>query len=90
MLGQQETLRHPVSQTLRYKIMGYLCKSRLAANTFPAMIQVFFDCLYGKKKQQSSYLLINILVNIYHFFMIVKVLQQIQNCKIKECGLFNG
>ncbi|CAB4480178.1 ARM repeat-containing protein [Rhizophagus irregularis] len=45
--GQQETLRHPASQSLRYKIMGYLCKSRLAANTFPAMIQVSFDCLYG-------------------------------------------
>jgi proteasome component ECM29 len=50
LLGQQETLRHPSSQSLRYKIMGYLCKSRLAANTFPAMIQVSFDCLYGEER----------------------------------------
>ncbi|GBC07937.1 hypothetical protein RclHR1_00780017 [Rhizophagus clarus] len=52
--GQQDTSRHPGSQTLRYKIMSYLCKSKLAANTFPAMIQVSFDCLYGPTTNVKS------------------------------------
>ncbi|CAG8551871.1 6468_t:CDS:10 [Diversispora eburnea] len=42
-----ETFREPASPTLKFKIMNYLCKSQLATNTFPAMLQVSFDCLYG-------------------------------------------
>ncbi|CAG8534937.1 9628_t:CDS:10 [Funneliformis mosseae] len=43
----QQLRRLPASPSLKYKIMGYLCKSKLATNTFPALIQVSFDNLYG-------------------------------------------
>ncbi|CAJ0835750.1 10586_t:CDS:10 [Entrophospora sp. SA101] len=45
--AQQDLIRQPASATLKYKIMNHLCKSSLATNTFPAMLQVSFDCLYG-------------------------------------------
>ncbi|CAI2172736.1 418_t:CDS:10 [Funneliformis geosporum] len=43
----QQIRRQPASPSLKYKIMSYLCKSKLATNIFPALIQVSFDCLYG-------------------------------------------
>ncbi|CAG8524233.1 10813_t:CDS:10, partial [Cetraspora pellucida] len=46
---QQETLQQPASPALKLKIMGYICRSKLATNTFPFMLQVAFDCLYGPK-----------------------------------------
>ncbi|CAG8450545.1 14056_t:CDS:2 [Dentiscutata heterogama] len=36
------------SQSLKSKTMSYLCKSKLAANIFPAMLHVSLDCLYSK------------------------------------------
>ncbi|RIB22041.1 proteasome stabiliser-domain-containing protein [Gigaspora rosea] len=44
---QQKTMQQPASPTLKLKIMGYICRSKLATNTFPSMLQVAFDCLYG-------------------------------------------
>ncbi|CAG8805557.1 1893_t:CDS:10, partial [Gigaspora margarita] len=41
------------SQSLKAKIMDYLCKSMLAANTFPAMLHVSFDCLYSPKTDEN-------------------------------------
>ncbi|KAF0364781.1 ARM repeat-containing protein [Gigaspora margarita] len=49
--GQQELLCQ--SQSLKAKIMDYLCKSKLAANTFPAMLHVSFDCLYSPKTDEK-------------------------------------
>ncbi|CAG8816591.1 15900_t:CDS:2, partial [Gigaspora rosea] len=43
---QQKTMQQPASPTLKLKIMGYICRSKLATNTFPSMLQVAFDCLY--------------------------------------------
>ncbi|CAG8760942.1 15425_t:CDS:2, partial [Racocetra persica] len=43
---QQETSQQPASSALKLKIIGYLCRSKLATNTFPSMLQVAFDCLY--------------------------------------------
>ncbi|CAG8647142.1 39640_t:CDS:10 [Gigaspora margarita] len=43
--SQKESLCQ--SQSLKSKIMEYLCKFKLAANTFPAMLHVSFDCLYS-------------------------------------------
>ncbi|KAF0475798.1 ARM repeat-containing protein [Gigaspora margarita] len=37
------------SQTFKFEIMCYLCKSKLSANIFPSMLQVSFDCLYSHK-----------------------------------------
>ncbi|KAF0536892.1 ARM repeat-containing protein [Gigaspora margarita] len=37
------------SQSLKSKIICYLCKSKLAANIFPSMLHVSFDCLYRTK-----------------------------------------
>ncbi|CAG8797487.1 22600_t:CDS:10, partial [Gigaspora margarita] len=37
------------SQTFKFEIMCYLCKSKLSANIFLAMLQVSFDCLYSPK-----------------------------------------
>ncbi|RIB29354.1 hypothetical protein C2G38_2155620 [Gigaspora rosea] len=37
------------SQSLKFEIMCYLCKSKLAANIFPFMLHVSFDCLYSPK-----------------------------------------
>ncbi|KAF0342510.1 ARM repeat-containing protein [Gigaspora margarita] len=48
---QQELLFQ--SQSLKAKIMDYLCKSKLAANTFPAMLHVSFDCLYSPKTDEN-------------------------------------
>ncbi|RIB01365.1 hypothetical protein C2G38_1013031 [Gigaspora rosea] len=33
--------------------MDYLCKSKLAANTFPTMLHVSFDCLYSPKTNEN-------------------------------------
>ncbi|KAF0469199.1 ARM repeat-containing protein [Gigaspora margarita] len=44
---QEESLCQ--SQSLKSKIMYYLCKSKLAANIFPSMLHVSFDCLYSPK-----------------------------------------
>ncbi|CAG8491456.1 23295_t:CDS:10 [Gigaspora margarita] len=49
--SQQELLFQ--SQSLKAKIMDYLCKSKLAANTFPAMLHVSFDCLYSPKTDEN-------------------------------------
>ncbi|KAF0459896.1 ARM repeat-containing protein [Gigaspora margarita] len=48
---QQELLFQ--SQSFKSKIMDYLCKSKLAANTFPAMLHVSFDCLYSPKTDEN-------------------------------------
>ncbi|KAF0459895.1 ARM repeat-containing protein [Gigaspora margarita] len=48
---QQELLFQ--SQSLKVKLMDYLCKSKLAANTFPAMLHVSFDCLYSPKTDEN-------------------------------------
>ncbi|KAF0437381.1 ARM repeat-containing protein [Gigaspora margarita] len=48
---QQELLFQ--SQSLKAKIMDHLCKSKLAANTFPAMLHVSFDCLYSPKTDEN-------------------------------------
>ncbi|KAF0364780.1 ARM repeat-containing protein [Gigaspora margarita] len=48
---QQELLFQ--SQSFKAKIMDYLCKSKLAANTFPAMLHVSFDCLYSPKTDEN-------------------------------------
>ncbi|KAF0459894.1 ARM repeat-containing protein [Gigaspora margarita] len=48
---QQELLFQ--SQSLKAKIMDYLCKSKLAANTFQAMLHVSFDCLYSPKTDEN-------------------------------------
>ncbi|KAF0534067.1 ARM repeat-containing protein [Gigaspora margarita] len=44
---QKESLYQ--SQSLKFEIMCYLCKSKLAANIFPFMLHVSFDCLYSPK-----------------------------------------
>ncbi|KAF0459893.1 ARM repeat-containing protein [Gigaspora margarita] len=41
------------SQSLKANIMDYLCKSKLAANTFPAMLHVSFDCLYSPETDEN-------------------------------------
>ncbi|CAG8615011.1 927_t:CDS:10 [Gigaspora margarita] len=43
--SQKESL----CQSLKSKLMFYLLKPKLAANTFPSMIHVSFDCLYNPK-----------------------------------------
>ncbi|RIB13602.1 proteasome stabiliser-domain-containing protein [Gigaspora rosea] len=48
-IGQKETLRQ--SQSLKSKIMYYLCKSKLAANIFPEMLHVSFDSLFSPKTE---------------------------------------
>ncbi|RIB00495.1 proteasome stabiliser-domain-containing protein [Gigaspora rosea] len=48
---QQELLFQ--SQLLKAKIMDYLCKSKLAANTFPVMLHISFDCLYSPKTDEN-------------------------------------
>ncbi|CAG8514857.1 9981_t:CDS:10, partial [Dentiscutata heterogama] len=40
------------SQSLKSKIMDYLCKSKLAANLFPEMLHVSLDCLYSPKTEE--------------------------------------
>ncbi|RIB05640.1 hypothetical protein C2G38_2253693 [Gigaspora rosea] len=37
------------SQSLKFEIMCYLCKSKLAENIFPSMLHVSLDCLYSPK-----------------------------------------
>ncbi|CAG8772541.1 12813_t:CDS:10, partial [Gigaspora margarita] len=49
--SQQELLFQSLS--LKAKIMDYLCKSKLAANTFPGMLHVSFDCLYSPKTDEN-------------------------------------
>ncbi|RIB13601.1 hypothetical protein C2G38_2197380 [Gigaspora rosea] len=44
---QKESLLQ--SQSFKSKIMYYLCKSKLAANIFPEMLYVSFDCLFSSK-----------------------------------------
>eukprot|EP00742_Colponemidia_sp_Colp-10_P007011 GILJ01007524.1.p1 GENE.GILJ01007524.1~~GILJ01007524.1.p1 ORF type:complete len:1751 (-),score=318.07 GILJ01007524.1:100-5130(-) len=39
--------RVPASVPLRIKLVGQLCRSIVAANTFPSAIQVIFECLFG-------------------------------------------
>ncbi|KAF0561749.1 ARM repeat-containing protein [Gigaspora margarita] len=46
---QKESLRQ--SQSLKLKVMHYLCKSKLAANIFPEMLHVSFDCLFSPKTE---------------------------------------
>ncbi|CAG8478564.1 8345_t:CDS:10 [Dentiscutata erythropus] len=36
-------------QSIKFEIMSYLCKSKLAANIFPFMLHVSFNCLYSPK-----------------------------------------
>ncbi|KAF9951012.1 hypothetical protein BGZ72_007436, partial [Mortierella alpina] len=47
--GQEEVFRQPSSNAVKLKIMGYLTKSKTASESFPAALQVSFDCLYGPK-----------------------------------------
>ncbi|CAG8560528.1 38002_t:CDS:2, partial [Gigaspora margarita] len=47
--GQKESLHQ--SQSLKSKVMHYLCKSKLAANIFPEMLHVSFDCLFSPKTE---------------------------------------
>ncbi|XP_030852041.1 proteasome adapter and scaffold protein ECM29-like [Strongylocentrotus purpuratus] len=44
---KQEDKRSPVGTRTRLKLFPYLLRSRLAADQFPACVQVIFDCLYG-------------------------------------------
>ena len=41
-------LRMPANAAVKCKILAFLLKSAKAANTFPSMIQVIFDALYGE------------------------------------------
>ncbi|CAG8536273.1 15292_t:CDS:10, partial [Gigaspora margarita] len=50
-VGEKESLCQ--SQSLKLEIMCYLCKSKLAANTFPFMLHVSFDCLYSPKTDEN-------------------------------------
>ncbi|GJJ74422.1 proteasome component ECM29 [Entomortierella parvispora] len=47
--GQESIFRQPSSNIVKLKIMGYLSKSKTAAESFPSALQVSFDCLYGPK-----------------------------------------
>ncbi|KAF9574748.1 hypothetical protein EC968_005534 [Mortierella alpina] len=47
--GQEEVFRQPSSNTVKLKLMGYFAKSKAASESFPAALQVSFDCLYGPK-----------------------------------------
>ncbi|CAO3572429.1 unnamed protein product [Mortierella alpina] len=47
--GQEEVFRQPSSNAVKLKLMGYLTKSKTASESFPAALQVSFDCLYGPK-----------------------------------------
>ncbi|KAF9918544.1 hypothetical protein BX616_007987 [Lobosporangium transversale] len=47
--GQEDTIRQPSSNPIKLRIMGYLSKSKVAADSFPSALQVSFDCLYGTK-----------------------------------------
>ncbi len=40
--------KSPAGLTLKSKIVPFLLKSSKAANQFPSMLQVCFDCLYGE------------------------------------------
>jgi len=48
-VGQETIFRQPSSNVVKLKIMGYLSKSKTAAESFPSALQVSFDCLYGPK-----------------------------------------
>ncbi|KAG0202738.1 hypothetical protein BGX28_004843 [Mortierella sp. GBA30] len=51
--GQGEIYRHPSSNAVKLRIMGYLTKSKTAAESFPMALQVSFDCLYGPKSNHK-------------------------------------
>ncbi|KAI9332879.1 proteasome stabiliser-domain-containing protein [Zopfochytrium polystomum] len=46
--GQPDELRSPGSLLLKVKVLQVLLKSAKAANSFPSMVQVSFDALYGE------------------------------------------
>lgn len=52
--------RQPVGLVLKTKIVTFLSRSRLAANSFPQTLAVIFHCMYGadanvKLKQQGMW-----------------------------------
>ncbi|KAI1309120.1 hypothetical protein EDD11_004131 [Mortierella claussenii] len=47
--GQEDSFRQQSSNVVKLRIMGYLSKSKTAAESFPSALQVSFDCLYGVK-----------------------------------------
>lgn len=47
-IGQEDVFRQPSSNVVKLKIMSYLSKSKVAAESFPSALQVSFDCLYGR------------------------------------------
>ncbi|KAF9962710.1 hypothetical protein BGZ70_007955 [Mortierella alpina] len=44
--GQEQVFRQPSSNAVKLRLMGYLTKSKTASESFPAALQVSFDCLY--------------------------------------------
>ncbi|KAF9277423.1 hypothetical protein BGZ68_009310 [Mortierella alpina] len=71
--GQEEVFRQPSSNAVKLKLMGYLTKSKTASESFPAALQVSFDCLYGPKTNNKL-----LMAGMAFIQWIARMIQQLQ------------